>query len=67
MALATRPYYHSTYVFVSKPGEAPVASFDDPSLGSRKIRVQVIGDDGMNSPPAHALAERGIVGNCAGS
>ena len=46
---------------------SPVASFDDPSLGSRKIRVQLMGDDGMNSPPAHALAERGIVGNCAGS
>ena len=66
MALATRPYYRSTYVFVSKPGEAPVASFDDPSPRSRKIRVQLIGDDGMNSPPAHALAERGIVGNVRG-
>jgi mxaJ protein len=35
MALATRPYYRSTYVFVSKPDEAPVASFDDPSLRHR--------------------------------
>ena len=61
MALATRPYYRSTYVFVSKPGEPPVSSLDDPSLRMRKIGVQLIGDDGMNSPPAHALAERGIV------
>jgi mxaJ protein len=26
IALATRPYYRSTYVFVSKPGEPPVTS-----------------------------------------
>ena len=66
MALTTRPYYRSTYVFVSRPGETPVSSFDDPSLATRKIGVQLIGDDGMNSPPAHALAERGIVGNVRG-
>ena len=66
IALATRPYYRSTYVFVSKPGEPPVASFDDPRLRTRKIGVQLIGDDGMNSPPAHALTERGIVENVRG-
>jgi quinoprotein dehydrogenase-associated probable ABC transporter substrate-binding protein len=65
-ALATRPYYRSTYVFVTKPGEAPISSFDDPSLRKRTIGVQLIGDDGMNSPPAHALAERGIVRNVRG-
>jgi mxaJ protein len=66
MALTTKPYYRSTYVFLSKPGEPPVSSFDDPSLTTRKIGVQLIGDDGMNSPPAHALAERGIVRNVRG-
>ena len=66
MALTTRPYYRSTYVFVSKPGEPPVSSLDDPSLKTRAIGVQLIGDNGMNSPPAHALAERGIVGNVRG-
>jgi mxaJ protein len=66
MALTTRPYYRSTYVFVSRSGEAPVSSFDDPSLRKSKIGVQLIGDDGMNTPPAHALAERGIVGNVRG-
>jgi mxaJ protein len=66
MALTTRPYYRSTYVFVSKPGELPVSSLDDPSLKTRTIGVQLIGDDGMNSPPAHALAERGIIGNVRG-
>ena len=66
MALTTRPYYRSTYVFVSKAGEPPVSSFDDPSLKTRTIGVQLIGDNGMNSPPAHALAERGIVQNVRG-
>jgi quinoprotein dehydrogenase-associated probable ABC transporter substrate-binding protein len=66
MALTTRPYYRSTYVFVSRPGEPPVSSLDDPSLRTRTIGVQLIGDDGMNSPPAHALAERGIVDNVRG-
>ena len=66
MALTTRPYYRSTYVFVSKPGEPPVSSLDDPSLKTRTIGVQLIGDNGMNSPPAHALAERGIVENVRG-
>ena len=66
MALTTRPYYRSAYVFVSKPGEPPVSSLDDPSLRTRAIGVQLIGDNGMNSPPAHALAERGIVGNVRG-
>ena len=66
MALTTRPYYRSTYAFVSKPGEPPVSSLDDPSLKTRTIGVQLIGDNGMNSPPAHALAERGIVENVRG-
>ena len=66
MALTTRPYYRSTYVFVSKAGEPPVSSFDDPSLKTRTIGVQLVGDNGMNSPPAHALAERGIVENVRG-
>lgn len=66
MALTTRPYYRSTYVFVSKPGETPVSSVDDPSLKTRTIGVQLVGYNGMNSPPAHALAERGIIGNVRG-
>ncbi|HKN29703.1 MAG TPA: hypothetical protein VJY34_18170 [Roseiarcus sp.] len=60
MIRETRPYYRSTYVFVSRAGEAAVSSFDDPNLKVRKVGVQMIGDDGMNSPPAHALAARGI-------
>jgi mxaJ protein len=66
MVRTTAPYYRSTYVFVSRPGEPAISSLDDPTLRVRKIGVQLIGDDGMNSPPAHALARRGIVENVRG-
>lgn len=66
MVLTTRPYYRSTYVFVTKRGAQPVASFDDPRLRTMRIGVQLIGDDGANSPPVHALTTRGIVGNLVG-
>jgi len=46
MIRETRPYYRSTYVFVSRAGEAAVSSFDDPNLKVRKVGVQMIGDDG---------------------
>lgn len=62
----TRPYYRSTYVFVSRPGAPPVASVDDKSLGRRLIGVQLIGDDGINSPPAHLLTWRGYIRNIRG-
>jgi quinoprotein dehydrogenase-associated probable ABC transporter substrate-binding protein len=67
MAATTRPYYRSTYVFVSrKDRKLHVASFDDPILKKLRIGVQIIGDDGANAPPAHALANRGIVENVRG-
>lgn len=67
LALTTRPYYRSTYVFVTRAGGGPaVRSFDDPVLRQVRIGVQMIGDDGANAPPAHALAQRGIVDNVAG-
>jgi mxaJ protein len=43
-----------------------VTSFDDRALRKAKIGVQVIGDDGANAPPAHALSRRGIVQNVRG-
>lgn len=64
LAATTRPYYRSTYVFVSKGLD--IGSFDDPRLKTLKIGVQIIGDDGANAPPAHALAARGIVDNVRG-
>lgn len=67
MADTTRPYYRSTYVFVTRKARGlHIRSFDDPSLRQLRIGVQVIGDDGANSPPAHALSRRGIVGNVIG-
>lgn len=67
LAFTTRPYYRSTYVFVSRKDRGiGVRSFDDPALRKLRIGVQMIGDDGTNSPPAHALANRGIVDNIKG-
>ena len=67
LALTTAPYYRSTYVFVTrKDRKQPIESFDDPVLKTLKIGVQVVGDDGANPPPAHALAHRGIVDNLVG-
>jgi mxaJ protein len=68
LALTTRPYYRSSYVFVAPLGSAAaaVASFDDPALRRLRIAVQVIGDDYANAPPAHALSNRGIRSNVVG-
>jgi mxaJ protein len=67
LALATRPYYRSTYVFVVREdSNLDIRSFDDPQLRELRIGVQVIGDDYTNSPPAHALGNRGIVTNITG-
>jgi mxaJ protein len=66
-ASTTTPYYRSTYVFVTRRDRAlHVSSFDDTLLRRLRIGVQVIGDDGANSPPAHALSRRGIVQNLVG-
>lgn len=66
MAATTRPYYRSTYVFVTRAGEQVPASLDDPFLKRALIGVHLIGDDSANSPPAHALSARGIIDNLRG-
>ena len=67
MVLPTSPYYRSTYVFVTRRDRAiDIHSFDDPILRRVRVGVQLIGDDGTNSPPAHALSNRGIIGNVKG-
>ncbi|HWL69897.1 MAG TPA: substrate-binding domain-containing protein [Geminicoccus sp.] len=66
MVKVTPPYYRSSYVFVTRPDGPQIASLDDPALRELKIGVQLVGDDGANTPPAHALAKRGIVGNVRG-
>jgi len=66
MLATTRPYYRSTYVFVTRADRPPVSSLDDPYLRTARIGVQLVGDDGANTPPSHALARRGIIGNVRG-
>jgi mxaJ protein len=67
LAATTAPYYRSTYVFVyRKGGGLRVQSFDDAVLRDVRVGVQLVGDDGANTPPAHALAARGVVNNVRG-
>ena len=66
MLLVTKPYYRSTYVFVRRKGTPAVESLDSPLLRKLRIGVQLVGDDYANTPPAHALARRGIVQNVHG-
>jgi len=64
----TDPYYRSTFVFVSRADRhlGDLRNYDDPRLRRLIIGVQLIGDDGDNPPPAHALARRGYVDNVRG-
>jgi mxaJ protein len=65
--LATRPYYTSTYVFLSRRDRnLDIRSLDDPRLHHLRIGIHFIGDDYVNPPPAHALARRHIVNNVVG-
>jgi mxaJ protein len=67
LALATVPYYRSTYVFVTRRDrDLDIRSFDDPRLRTLRIGVHLAGDDGANTPPVHALSSRHIVGNLRG-
>ncbi|HET9955851.1 MAG TPA: quinoprotein dehydrogenase-associated putative ABC transporter substrate-binding protein [Polyangiaceae bacterium] len=63
----TAPYYHSSYVFVTRDDGSPApVSFDDPRLLSWRIGLHTIGDDYQNVPPAEALAGRGLISNIRG-
>ena len=63
----TRPYYRSSYVFVTRTDRnLDLASLDDPRLKRLVIGVQMVGNDAFNTPPAHALAERGVTANVRG-
>jgi len=65
--LSTRPYYRSSYVFVTaKRRHLAISSLDDPALRTLKIGLHAMGHDGSNTPPAHALARRGLVANIVG-
>ena len=67
LTAVTRPYYRSTYVFVyRRDAGITVRSFEDSALRTLRVGVQLVGDDYANTPPAHALASRGIVRNVRG-
>jgi quinoprotein dehydrogenase-associated probable ABC transporter substrate-binding protein len=67
LVLSTTPYYRSTYVFVyPKRRNFELRSFDDAVLRPLKIGLEEIGADGANTPPAHALARRGLASNIVG-
>jgi mxaJ protein len=63
----TRPYYRSTYVFVTRADKSLRGlTLDDERLKTLSIGVQMIGDNANNTPPAHALARRGLIQNIRG-
>jgi mxaJ protein len=62
---ATRPYYRSTYVFVSRHDRnLHIVSLMDERLSQLRIGIHVVGDD--YAPPAFALSRRGITQNIVG-
>ena len=67
MVATTRPYYRSTYEFVTRASSnLQGLTLNDPRLKHLKIGVQMVGNDASNTPPAHALAARGIIDNVRG-
>jgi mxaJ protein len=63
----TKPYYRSTYVFVSRADQhLHLTSLTDARLRTLRIGVHLIGDDGNNPPPAQALGQEGVVDNVRG-
>jgi mxaJ protein len=67
LALTTRPYYRSSYVFLWRADRPwALGSLDDARLRRLRIGVQMIGDDFANAPPAHALTARGLIANVVG-
>ncbi|KRB86568.1 amino acid ABC transporter substrate-binding protein [Sphingomonas sp. Root710] len=67
MVATTRPWYRSTYVFVTRE-DRPLSglTLDDPRLKTLSIGVQMVGNDAQNTPPAHALSVRGLIDNVRG-
>ena len=61
----TIPYYRSSYVFVTRSDRRlRLASFDEPTLKTMKVGVQVLSEE--YAPPAQALGRRGMVANIVG-
>jgi mxaJ protein len=57
----TRPYFVSSYVTVTRArDDRRFGSFDDAWLKNARIGVQMVGKEGATTPPATALARRGL-------
>ncbi len=63
---ATNPYFTASYAFVQPHDAAPITSFDDANLRGKRIGVQLVGNDGANTPPMTELARRGITNGIKG-
>ena len=67
LVLPSRPYYRSTYVFVTRADrKLDIRSLDDSVLRRLRIGVHMIGDDYANSPAAPALLRRQLGGQIVG-
>ncbi len=65
--LPTKPYYRSTYVFVTRADDAkPLQTFDDERISALRVGVQLVGNDLAATPPGHALVQRGAVDRVTG-
>ncbi|WP_333793532.1 quinoprotein dehydrogenase-associated putative ABC transporter substrate-binding protein [Hyphomicrobium sp.] len=64
-ARLTQPYYTSSYAFVTRSEGKPIRSFSELS-NDMTIGVQLVGDDGANTPPVEELAARGISAHLKG-
>jgi mxaJ protein len=63
----TKPYYASSYVAVTRASDSRhFVSFDDAWLKDARIGVQLVGTDNSDTPPASALAARGITHHITG-
>ena len=64
LVAASKPYYRSTYVIVTRRDQhLEITGLDDPRLKTLKIGVNSIGDNYTQTPPADALSSRGITAN----
>ena len=64
MVRRTKPYYRSSYVFVTRRDRnLDLRSLDDTLLRSLRIGVSMVGDDYASTPPAAAMIKRGYAKN----
>jgi mxaJ protein len=64
MVRRTKPYYRSSYVFVTRRDRGlDLRSLDDSVLRALRIGVPMVGDDYTATPPAAAMIKRGLAAN----